>query len=85
MSDITGFLKIMDELIELLELKSNQTAPYFKKIRDKLMSIQDSSELKQVLSEMAKVGTIAQYGDLSPKQDQVLTKLLQEADRLSRT
>jgi hypothetical protein len=67
-----------------LDKTGSQTAIYFKKISDKVNSTQDPVELKQLLGGVAKIGAMAQYGDLTPSQDQILTKLLKEGYELSK-
>ena len=82
MIDLTNFNAKLDDLIAALGKSGNQTADYFRNLRSKIQNISNDNDLKQVLTDISKIGTIAQYGDFSPQEDRILTALLEEAKSL---
>ena len=82
MKNLTSIITYLDELIDSLKNSDNQSSSYFESLRSKAQSIKTDADLKNFFDGVAKIGPIAQYGDFSPIQDNLLTKLLEEAHSL---
>ena len=83
MIDLTNFNAKLDKLTDALKQSGNQTLSFFESLKIKFQAVQSEEDLKNAMVEISKIGAIAQYGDLSPKEDTLLTDVLQEADSLS--
>ena len=82
MKSIKSFITHLDELIASLKQSENQSSSYFEGLKQKAQDIKTDADLKNFLDGVSKIGAIAQYGDFSPHQGNLLTKLLVEAQSL---
>lgn len=74
------YISYLDELIDSLNESGNQSALCFEKLKLKVKNIKTDDDLKDFLDGVLKIATIAQYGDFTPKQDKLFTKLLVESE-----
>jgi NADPH-dependent curcumin reductase CurA len=82
MIDLTEFKNRLDNLLVDLQGSSNNTAIYFCGLMDRVQNIASEKALSDFFASIITIGSIAQYGNFSPKQERLLTLLLEEANRI---
>jgi hypothetical protein len=82
MIDLTEFKKRLDNLLMDLQGSGNSTATYFDGLKDKVLKIVTEKSLSDFFASIITIGSIAQYSNFSPKQEQLLVSLLEEANRI---
>ena len=79
---MTEFNEKLERLILDLKKSGNGRAEYFLGLKVKVQNIASEQELSDFFVGIIKIGAIAQYGNFSPKQERLLTLLLEEANRI---
>ncbi len=82
MIDLTEFKNRLDNLLVDLQGSSNNTTTYFYGLMDIVQNIASEKALSDFFASIIPIGSIAQYGNFSPKQERLLTLLLEEANRI---